>query len=141
VGGEQNLGILLASMDPELGAEEFVFHSMEASSEEVTRLEPWAVIREKEGITLILEKAVAEKAGVKVGSIFRRITLNIHSSLDAVGLTAAVATRLASAGISANVVAGYFHDHVFVGRERAEEAVGLLKGMAAGYGVSDKPCI
>jgi uncharacterized protein len=128
--GERNLGILLASIDPELGAEEYVFHTMDASFAEIARMEPWAVIHEKEGLTLILERAVAEKAGIETGSVFRRITLNVHSSLDAVGLTAAVATRLAGAGISANVVAGYFHDHVFVGRERAEEAVGLLRGMA-----------
>lgn len=139
--GGKNLKILLASMDPELGTEDYVFHSTKASFEGINRLEPWAVIREKEGATLILERAVAEKAGIEIGSVFRRITLNVHSSLDAVGLTAAVATVLAGAGISANVVAGYYHDHVFVGRERAEEAVGLLRGMAAGYGVSATPCI
>lgn len=128
--GERNLGMLLASMDPELGVEDYVFHSMKASFAEIARFEPWAVIREKEGVTLIMEKAVAGKAGIGSDGVFRRITLNVHSSLDAVGLTAAVATKLAGAGISANVVAGYFHDHVFVGKESAEEAVGLLRGMA-----------
>ena len=54
------------------------------------------------------------------------ITLRIHSSLEAVGLTAAVATKLAKAGITANVVAAYFHDHIFVPVERADEAVKLL---------------
>ena len=54
-------------------------------------------------------------------------SLMIHSSLDAVGLTAAVASRLADHGISANVVAGYYHDHIFVPVEAAEQALGALK--------------
>lgn len=129
--GQENLAVLLESMDPELASEEFIYFSCMKPTEEFPGIKPWAIIREKEGVTLILEKSEADEYGVRGGSVFRRITLNVHSSLDAVGLTAAIATRLAQAGISANVVAGYYHDHVFVQRDRAEEAVGLLKELAS----------
>ncbi len=62
----------------------------------------------------------AEKAQLAYESKFNQITLTVHSSLDAVGLTAAVATKLASYGISANVVAAYYHDHIFVQTEKAD---------------------
>ncbi|WP_036823971.1 ACT domain-containing protein, partial [Photobacterium sanctipauli] len=61
--------------------------------------------------------------------VFKGITLTVHSSLEAVGLTAAVATRLAEYSISANVVAAYYHDHVFVPVNRAEEALQALATM------------
>jgi hypothetical protein len=58
--------------------------------------------------------------------VFRGITLNVHSGLDAVGLTAALSSKLAEHGISANVIAGYFHDHIFVQNEHAEKAIAAL---------------
>jgi len=60
----------------------------------------------------------------------RQITLTVHSSLEAVGLTAAFATELTRHGISANVVAGYYHDHIFVGAGDAERAVAALQGLS-----------
>jgi hypothetical protein len=62
------------------------------------------------------------------------ITLEVHSSLEAVGFLAAIATRLAAAGIGVNPVAGYFHDHLFVPEARAEEAMRLLDELAAEHG-------
>ncbi|MCX7024450.1 MAG: ACT domain-containing protein [Spirochaetes bacterium] len=128
--GEKNLQVLLGSMDPELADDEFVFCFTTGSFAGIAELEPWAVISEREAFTLILEKGKAERAGFPVHAAFRRITLNVHSSLDAVGLTAAVSTRLAKAGISANVVAGYYHDHVFIQAGKAAEAMSLLKRLA-----------
>jgi uncharacterized protein len=128
--GLENLAKLLESMNPELGSEEYVFVTCKKPADECPGARPWAVINEKEGVTLILGKNEADRYGMQGGSVFRRITLNVHSSLDAVGLTAAIATKLAKAGISANVVAGYFHDHVFVQKDRAEESVGLLKELS-----------
>jgi len=64
----------------------------------------------------------AEKVQLAYKGKFKQITLRVHSSLDTVGLTAAVATKLASYGISANVVAAYYHDHVFVQTEKADSA-------------------
>jgi hypothetical protein len=59
------------------------------------------------------------------------ITLNVHSALEAVGLTAAFATALGQAGISCNVIAGYYHDHLFVGQADAERAMHVLRDLAA----------
>lgn len=64
-------------------------------------------------------------------SLFKQITLTVYSSLDALGLTAAVARKLASHGISANVVAAYYHDHIFVQKEKADEALLALKELSA----------
>ena len=50
---------------------------------------------------------------------FAWITLGVESPLTAVGLTAAVSTALAEAGIACNVVAAMRHDHVFVPFDRA----------------------
>ena len=62
------------------------------------------------------------------------ITLEVHSSLAAVGLTAAFAGALAQANISCNVIAGYYHDHLFVARDDAERALSTLRALAASAG-------
>jgi hypothetical protein len=121
--GEKNLRTLLASLAPELSAEEFVFCTFpEARYGDHAILDPIACMMEDEGLTLILLRSQANLSGLSYETVFRRITLRVHSSLDAVGLTAAVAGRLAERGISANVVAGYYHDHIFVPTELAEHA-------------------
>jgi len=81
----------------------------------------FALIREVEGITL-----------VRPGEGWARITLDIHSSLDAVGLTARVSAALAERGISANIIAALNHDHVFVPWDRRDEALAALRGLAQG---------
>lgn len=88
-----------------------------------------ATFREAEGMTLIAAEADARKAGLPV--LFRAcwITLRVHSDLQAVGLTAAVAQALADAGISCNVVAAARHDHVFVPYERGDDALACLKAL------------
>lgn len=75
---------------------------------------------------MILEKEMADKYEVNYASVFSLISLTIHSSLDAVGLTAAISKKLADKEISANVVAAYFHDHVFVPKEKAQSAIEAL---------------
>ncbi len=126
MGGEKNLGVLLVSMTPELGDEEYIFCTTGRPCEEAVALKPWSMTKEKEGLSLILEKAVADGKGIFYEGVYRRITLNVHSSLDAVGLTAAISTKLAASCISANVVAAFHHDHIFIRKERAEEALRLL---------------
>ena len=56
----------------------------------------------------------------------------MHTALDAVGLTAAVATALAEHGIPANVIAGFYHDHLLVPEDRADDAVAVLRGLGPG---------
>ncbi len=88
---------------------------------------PFAVIREDEGITLVLAQGQADRLGLPYGYVAARITLTIGSDLAAIGLTAEVSRVLAQAGISCNVIAGLAHDHLFVDFERGPEALGLLE--------------
>ena len=81
----------------------------------------FALIREEEGLTAIRAHPEGEWA---------RISLEVHSSLDAVGLTAALSKALAEAGISANIVAALRHDHLFVPWDRREDAMGCLKALS-----------
>ncbi|MDD9724282.1 ACT domain-containing protein [Roseovarius sp. SK2] len=91
-----------------------------------------AVFGEEEGTSLILPDEAARDLGFAVEMPMSRITLSVHSALDGVGLTAAVATALAGAHIPCNVVAAYHHDHVFVPEELAEDAVAILRDVARG---------
>ncbi|MFA0698523.1 ACT domain-containing protein, partial [Vibrio sp. 10N.222.49.C9] len=89
-------------------------------------LDPVGTFIEPEGLTLVLERSVAEQHQLSFDGAFRMITLTVHSSLEAVGLTAAVSTKLAEKGISANVIAAYYHDHIFVQAAKAELALQAL---------------
>jgi uncharacterized protein len=85
--------------------------------------------REDEGVTAIVPAEVADDLGID-GPDFARITLMVHSDLEGVGLTAAVATALAGAGIACNMVAAFHHDHAFVPSDRADEAMDVLRALA-----------
>jgi hypothetical protein len=127
VTGETDIEKLLVSMSPLLMDGEYVFYSFpHAQYGERSELEPFASCLEPEGLTLIVPRSRADAIGPDYESVFRGITLRIHSSLDAVGLTAAVSAKLTEHGISANVVAGYFHDHIFVQSKYAEKAMAAL---------------
>lgn len=128
--GETELAKLLASMRPELHDEVFVFAT---TSEPLNAeaLNPRLRFEEEEGTTLIVTRAAAEAHGLAYEFPCRMITLKVHSSLEAVGFIAAIATRLAAHSMGVNPVAGFFHDHLFVPEDRAEEALAALKRLAA----------
>ena len=93
---------------------------------------------------MVVERDVADGAGLEYDFVAAMITLGVGSRLHAVGLTAAVSSALADAGISCNVVAGHFHDHLFVPVERAEEALELLDQIwprPGGLGRSRRPAL
>ena len=126
--GETNLKKLLQNMSPTLIEGEFVFCSFEnAKYGEHADLEPFAVVKESEGLTFVIPKQKADENKIKYTSAFKGITLKVHSSLDAVGLTAAFSRKLTEHDISANVLAGYYHDHIFVQSDKAEQALSALK--------------
>lgn len=132
--GETNLSVLLKSMKPTLNAGEFVFTTLptkQFASLNIPRSDTVCEFQEAEGVTLVMEKEKAINFNLKFESIFAWITLEVHSSLDAVGLTAAFSNELARAGISCNVIAGYYHDHIFVGIEDGPKSLETLKGLAA----------
>lgn len=128
MGGESDLQVLIDSMQPELRRGRFVFV---ACAEVPGGAEPIAWVREDEGVTVVLGKEMADLLGLPYDFVAAMITLRVHSSLAAVGLTAAVSRALAEAGISCNVIAGYHHDHLFVPHEDGQRAVELLRGLPA----------
>lgn len=130
--GITDLKLLLSGMRPNLIEGEFVYCSVPSSSlADHVHLEPVGFFREKEGLTLILSLETARQAGLATAPAMRMITLDIHSSLEAVGLTAAFATALGNEGISANVVAAFYHDHIFVPTADAERAMAALLALSA----------
>ena len=125
--GEKNLGKLLTDMSPVLMTGEFIFCCFEkARYGDHSQLQPIASFAESEGLTLVISKSKADEHNIEYASVFSCITLKVHSSLDAVGLTAAFSARLTDHGISANVIAGYYHDHIFVHKDQAEAAMTAL---------------
>ena len=129
--GETILSKILNYISPMLLDDDYVFCSIDnACYGELKNLEPLASFREVEGLTLVVPKGNADEHGLSYESIFRCITLTVHSSLDAVGLTAAISTKLAEHGISANIVAAYYHDHIFVPADRSEQAMVALKELS-----------
>ena len=129
--GLVKLGELIAALDPALDGEEYVFITEPvALYGERQELHPIATFAEREGLTLVVPKRIADEAGLQYEGSFRRITLRVHSSLNAVGLTAAVTSVLAGCGLSANVIAAFYHDHIFVPTSRAQEALQVLEGLA-----------
>ena len=125
--GEKVLSNLLASIEPELLSDEYVFCTINgAKYGDYAETSPLASYLESEGLTLLVTKDNADKANFTYEAVFRGITLTVHSSLEAVGLTAAVSSKLEEKGISANMISAYFHDHIFVQAEKAELAIEAL---------------
>lgn len=128
--GETSLQTLINQMEPVLNQGEYVFVTVE----DMTSIPTTVIIslmKEQEGYTLIMSKSNAEKLDLSFDYIASWITLNIHSSLEAVGLTAAFSSALAAENISCNVIAGYYHDHIFVDCKDQDKALQALKGMSS----------
>ena len=126
-----NLEKLLQSLDPERHEGIYVFCSV-SDMTAVEKLRSVGQFREAEGVTLILSEEDALREGLKI--LFRAawISLKVHSDLSAVGLTAAVSGALAAKHISCNMVAGAYHDHLFVPIEQVDEAMSCLCCLQAG---------
>lgn len=127
--GETNLSLLLSSMSPHLNDGDYVFCTL-APGAILDDCDVIGSFREQEGLTVILARERAQALGLSYDYVAAWITLQVHSALQAVGLTAAFATALGQAGISCNVVAGYYHDHLFVAREDAQRAMDALRQLA-----------
>lgn len=123
--GETALGAMLASLDVEQREGRYAFISaadeLPSSINEVD-----ALIRESEGWTVVAPVSIARENGWDFDFEAAWLTLRVHSALEAVGLTAAVSTALADAGIACNMIAGFYHDHLLVPYESAEAAIACL---------------
>ena len=127
IGGVKSLNLLLAGMRPVLHDETYVFVTVPHEAPYPASVHPIMMFTEEEGQTLILPRHEADAAKLKSIYPCKRITLNVHSSLEAVGFLARITGLLASHAISVNPVSAFYHDHLFVPEERAEEALLLLK--------------
>lgn len=127
--GERNLDVLIASIEPVVRDGRYVFVTVDTATAAMLPAE--IVVRETEGVTVVVAQAEADARGLPYDFVAGWITLQVHSALDAVGLTAAFAAALAEHGISANVVAGYYHDHLLVPIDDVDLAVIALEDLAA----------
>ncbi|KAG7192392.1 uncharacterized protein KQ657_001791 [Scheffersomyces spartinae] len=126
--GLTNLNAILATLDPVLGESPYVFASLKNDTTvDVTSLDPLFTFKEEEGTTVIVHQDVADKMSLEYLVVFNQITLKVHLSLEAIGLTASIATELTKHQISCNVVAGYYHDHIFVPTAKSQQALEALK--------------
>ncbi len=125
---EKDLKKLLRGMNPKMNLGEYVFTSNpDGESDEIEAI---GLFKEEEGTTLVLKREVADKHHLPYDYIASWITLRVNSSLSAVGLTAAFAGALAKEGISCNVVAGFYHDHIFVEKNQGKKAIEILQELA-----------
>jgi hypothetical protein len=127
--GETDLATLLRGLSPRLNEGTYVYTIVPRDVPHGA--EPVVLVREDEGLTLVLRQEQAEELGLPYDFAAAWITLQVHSSLEAVGLTAAISRALTQAGVSANIVAGFTHDHLFVPHGQAEAAMRTLAALAA----------
>jgi len=127
--GENDLSKLIKTLKPELHPGSYVFSSVNHLTD-INPAEVVLIFKEKEGYTIIVDKQLANQLNLTYNFVAAWITLTVHSSLEAIGLTAAFSQALAKENISCNVVAGYFHDHIFVDERHAEKALLVLKKLS-----------
>jgi uncharacterized protein len=123
-----NLHDILRQLGPELLPTSYVFCTLaNGRYGDFQQTSPLACIQESEGLSLVLPKTQADAHALPYEGIFRCISLRVHSSLQSVGLSAAIAQCLADAAIGVNIIAGFHHDHLLVPAERATEALGCIE--------------
>lgn len=131
---EPRLPGMLARLAPKLDAADYVFVRLEDADVPPPAEDILASFREDEGTTLIMTRIKAEALRVPAVGCFSKITLGVYSSLQSVGLLAAVTARLAEARIPVNVVSAIHHDHLYVPPHLARRALALLQDLASRSG-------
>jgi hypothetical protein len=130
--GEKSLEKLVRNMTPKLNPGAYVFVSVK-SLDGIAREDTICEFNEAEGVTIVINKNKADELNLNYNFVASWITLMIHSSLDAVGLTALFSAELTKHNISCNVIAGYYHDHIFVDKKDAKKAVQVLIDLSNTY--------
>jgi hypothetical protein len=130
--GELDLDRILQNLSPVLLEESYAFCTLpDHQYGDLAELSPLAAVQEPEGLTLVLKAQDAQRENLIFHGLFRCIRLEVHSSLESVGLTARLSTALAEQGISANLIAGAHHDHVLVPKQSAGQALKILQSLSA----------
>jgi uncharacterized protein len=121
---------MISGMSPDLRAGVFVFATTDDTNlaAQLSK-EAIATFKEDEGLSLLIPLTTAQTHGLPIESAMQCITLNVYSSLEGVGLTAAASTALADHAIPCNMVAGFHHDHVFVPENLCDKAMRVLKNL------------
>jgi hypothetical protein len=127
--GEKDLNSLLKELKPVLNAGEYVFVTV-SDFDKIRRKDTLFEFKEEEGITVVLEKNKAEALKLPFHFVSSWLTLKVHSLLEAVGLTAVFSSALTTHEISCNVVAGYYHDYIFVDTKNAQKALEILTNLS-----------
>ncbi len=123
--GETDLKLLLKTLKPTLNDGEYVFCVLDDLAQ-IEMNDIIMVFNEEEGKAVIMKKEVADRLKLEYSFISSWITLTVHSSLAAVGLTASFSKALSDEGISCNVVAAFYHDHIFVDKKDADRSMNIL---------------
>ncbi len=127
---ERDLATLLIAMKPALDPREWVFCQVDRALD-LSELQPLLTYRENEGVTVIVERAIADARGLAYAFPCRHITLRVHSDLYSVGFLAAICGELAKHTLPVNAVSAYSHDHLFVPADRGPEALHVLEELSA----------
>ena len=130
--GEKNISKLIKDMSPKLNKGAYVFCALK-KLDAIDRKDTLCEFKEKEGTTIVIEQKKADALNLKYNYVASWITLQVHSSLEAVGLTALFSKELAKHNISCNVIAGYYHDHIFVNKKDADNAMNVLNIISENY--------
>ena len=129
--GYKDLSYLLKNMEPTNIPGAYVFATVSDETLEILGSAPRLVFREDEAITVIVTKEIAEANSISFGAVWAMITMTVHSDLEAVGFLAKITSVLAEAGITANTVSAFYHDHLFVPEDRLEESLSLLRNLSS----------
>ena len=124
---KSSLNELLREMEPEVDPDEFVYCTVPSGMMRSSQIEATCRFSENEGDTLILRRSEAERNKLAFTLPSQKITVHVHSSLEAIGFIARVATELAKHGIGANCVSAFYHDHLFVQADEGERALRILR--------------
>lgn len=128
--GEKSLSKLLATLTTVLHPTAYAFATLKDEAKLPPLSEIQLFFRESEGVTVITSLEYAKANGLEYFFPCKMITLNVTSSLEAVGFMAVIATKLATKEMGVNPVSGFYHDHLFVPLGREDEAVETLAQLA-----------